>query len=1426
VEDEMNTNRRRWLLSAQDWLVLGMAGAAVTFLIVNIQHTRHIAHEHVERSAARETRLADTFQHALRDYVGERIRPEMLKRTGIDEFVPEAMSTSFVARSVFEKVREEFPDLVTRFPSTNPRNPANQATPAEERIIRYFAQHPEATSWSGVVRLGASEKEHFVRAFPRRMRQSCLRCHGQPADAPASLIERYGATAGFGRSVGDVSIDMAAVPVSSAHAAAKAFTRRHMVFAGGVCLIFLLGTGGLVYLHNVHQRHSQRQVLESRERLAATLQSIGDAVVSTDVQGRVADINPVAEALTGWPAAEASGRLLDEVFHIVNGQTGEPVASPVQHVLQTGQTVDLANDTVLISRDGTERQIADSAAPIRDAKGQIAGVVLVFRDVTQEYRQRMQLCEAKQLFDELAKQSRTVTWEVDSNGLFTYLSPVADDVFGYAGEELVGKVYFYDLHPEAGRETFRQRAMKFLASKSPFKDLEHPVVTKDGRILWVSTNGIPVLDTHGRLLGYRGSDTDVTEQKQAKAALFESEEKHRLLIEHALSGIAVHEIVLDAAGTPVDFVFVDANPAFETHTGLRVVDILGRRATEVLPGIEKTALVDTYGKVVLSGEPISFDQYFRPLGRHFEISAYKISDSCFATVFVDISERRRMEEAVRLSEQNYRTCFESIGDMIVVCTPAGRLLYTNTALQEKLGYTPQQVHDLYFLDLHPTDLQKEAADIFGGMVRGEQTTCSLSWITVSGSLIPVEVRVWPGEWDNQDCLFGIAKDLTFEQEAGQRFERLFRNNPTLMTLFSMSERTFTDVNDAFLTKTGYVRDDVIGKTIDELELFPDSQQPAALADALIQRRGVSEVELQIRCKDGSLLDGLFSGEVIQTQGTEYFLAVVVDVTEQKQAAAKLAQQTRLLQTILDGIPDVIALQDIDHSILSYNAAGYRMLGQPPEKVHGRKCFELLGRRVPCEACATSEAVTTQQVVSRDRFVQETQQWIRATSIPIIDESGHTTMIVEQLQNITEQEQARRKIRDSVRALESANKALEESNQLAESATRAKSEFLANMSHEIRTPMTAILGFAEVLLGEPDLEQAPPQRAESLRTIKRNGEHLLELINDILDLSKIEAGKLDVERTVVSPIQVLQDVISLMEVRATAKGLSLGLEFLGDVPESIQSDPTRLRQVLINLVGNAIKFTETGKVHVVASVVQGPDNSNLLQVDVVDTGIGMSQAQLGRLFQPFSQADSSTTRKFGGTGLGLTISKRLAEALGGDVTVSSTLGKGSTFSVTIEIGSLNGTRWIRNASAPEKPTQATPAQEPVNLERLPCRVLLAEDGPDNQRLIGFMLKKAGAEVTTVENGQLAFEAALSADQAGHPFDVVLMDMQMPIMDGYTATAKLRDAGYVGPIIALTAHAMEGDRQKCLDAGCDDYATKPIHRETFLAIIANWARMCVT
>ncbi len=415
-------------------------------------------------------------------------------------------------------------------------------------------------------------------------------------------------------------------------------------------------------------------------------------------------------------------------------------------------------------------------------------------------------------------------------------------------------------------------------------------------------------------------------------------------------------------------------------------------------------------------------------------------------------------------------------------------------------------------------------------------------------------------------------------------------------------------------------------------------------------------------------------------------------------------------------------------------------------------------------------------------------------------------------HMLEVEEARRQAERQAVELAALARDRDAARRAAQEASRLKSEFLANMSHEIRTPMSALVGYTE-LLGDADL--TPGERAECLAVVRRNGEHLMTIVNDVLDLSKIEAGRMTIERIRCSPFALVDEVAALLRPRAAQEGLAFEVGYGGPLPQTIETDPTRLRQILLNLLGNAIKFTPTGSVRLVVGLADGDAASRCLRFDVVDTGIGMSAEQQARLFAPFSQADASTTRRFGGTGLGLAISKRLAGMLGGDLEVRSVPGAGSTFTLTLDAGSLTDLPLLDQPpeASPAAPGPGSAADQTVSLRG---RVLVAEDSLDARRLIARHLRAAGAEVEIAEDGVRACELALGAAGAGAAYDLIIMDMQMPRLDGYAAAARLRAAGYRGAIVALTAHALEGEREKCLRAGCDAFATKPMLRRGLIEI----------
>ncbi len=436
---------------------------------------------------------------------------------------------------------------------------------------------------------------------------------------------------------------------------------------------------------------------------------------------------------------------------------------------------------------------------------------------------------------------------------------------------------------------------------------------------------------------------------------------------------------------------------------------------------------------------------------------------------------------------------------------------------------------------------------------------------------------------------------------------------------------------------------------------------------------------------------------------------------------------------------------------------------------------------------------------RDHASSERSGHLGGIALPATDDLIAGTLAArtgdELLSALSEQAKLARDLERIRIDLEERNGQLEEARAAAVHATRAKTEFLANMSHEIRTPLTAIIGYAD-LLAEEDAD--PATRRSILQTVRGNGEHLLALVSEILDLSKIEAGRTETDRVPMDVRGCVHDVVTSLRGQADRKGLALDVVIDEDIRDAVSLDPLRFRQILVNLLGNAIKFTTEGRITV---DLRSTDHEDRIRLVVRDTGIGMTDLEATRIFEPFQQADGSTTRRFGGTGLGLTISRRLCEMLGGGLEVQSVAGEGSTFTATV--------------SAPptaHRPEVRTRTDMPTGL-----RVLLAEDGLDNRRLITHLLTRLGARVHAVENGAAAVEAIM--DGTREPFDVVVMDMQMPVLDGYEAARRIRNAGLEIPILALTANAMPGDRKMCLQAGCDDYLPKPVRRDDLARSIAG-------
>jgi PAS domain S-box-containing protein len=512
-----------------------------------------------------------------------------------------------------------------------------------------------------------------------------------------------------------------------------------------------------------------------------------------------------------------------------------------------------------------------------------------------------------------------------------------------------------------------------------------------------------------------------------------------------------------------------------------------------------------------------------------------------------------------------------------------------------------------------------------------------------------------------------------------------------------------------------------------------------------------------------------------------------------------------VRSALDTLAEGLLLIDPKGQIVLANASFGELVGAKPDDLLAKPVDTLAwsardGSPLPESARPWTQALEQGGMQRNLRVALTDGQGKRrsflANCSPIVGEGNKLGGVLMSLDDVTELEEKEAQLR--------------EATEQAEAANHAKSNFLANMSHEIRTPMNAIIGFTELM--RRGLHRSEADARKHLNTIHTNGKHLLELINDILDLSKVEAGRLEVERIDCHPHRIVSEVIEVLSVKAREKGIGLAFDTDGPVPETISTDPARVRQIITNLIGNAIKFTERGGVKVIERWVRH-DGVPRLEIDIKDSGIGIPSDKVDAIFEPFVQAESSTTRRFGGTGLGLSISRKFARALGGDIVATSVLGEGSTFHVTLDPGALDRPKMIGRDEATASPIAET-VVDTQQWRFPPSRLLVVDDTAENRELVRLVLEESGLSVTEAENGQVAVDKALR-----EPFDLILMDMQMPVMDGFTATRKLRAQGLGIPIIAFTAHALKGFEKEIVEVGCSGYLTKPIDIDALMQLLVS-------
>ncbi|MGE5295257.1 MAG: response regulator [Solirubrobacterales bacterium] len=653
------------------------------------------------------------------------------------------------------------------------------------------------------------------------------------------------------------------------------------------------------------------------------------------------------------------------------------------------------------------------------------------------------------------------------------------------------------------------------------------------------------------------------------------------------------------------------------------------------------------------------------------------------------------------------------------------------------------------------------------------------------------------------------------------YRTIFENSAVAIMVADKSLRlvSWNHVTEELL---GMDRSDLLGREVSALHPPQDWRRICAM-----DRDRPGHLETKIIRKTGELVDtAMFVSPLAGTDGEVIgSTAVMVDITTRKQAEAALREREERLNLVISGADLGTWDWNIPAERVDVNDRWLQMIGCERSELepHLSSWKRLIHAEDLPQVQSTLEAHLQNHTPSYEaeyRIRHKSGRWVWVLDKGRVierNDNGQPLRACGTHLDITERKTTEESLKQAKEQAERMSWELTEATALAndmatraEAANAAKSQFLANMTHEIRTPMNAILGFSD-LLAEQELT---PEQRQYVGLIRESGQHLLGLINDILDLSKIEAGRLQVEREPCRPAALLHSVEAMMRALADKKGLELKAILDNDVPSLIRTDGSRLRQCLVNLIGNAIKFTEIGHVHIHVYLDKSQAESHL-RFDIEDTGIGIAPEKQESIFEAFVQGDGTTTRKYGGTGLGLTITRKVADLLGGTVSVKSELGRGSVFSLTIAADPCTPDNSpTSDASGGESSVGKNPAGHDVKFSG---RVLVAEDVTTNQLLIKLMLQRLGLDVTLVENGNEAIREATR-----HSYDLILMDVEMPEKNGHEATRELRSLGVTTPIIALTAHAMKEDRQNCVAAGCNDYLSKPIDRGQLIAALTQYLR----